>query len=138
MSCISVFRVRFTRRKQYLSTVIPANTRFIPTHADKFIAGAGAGLTAVALTYPLDTIRARLAFQVSGEHRYRGIAHAATSIYRNEGGWRALYRGFVPTLFGMVPYAGFSFFCFENVKSLCMQYSPTYTCRKCDKNTGKL
>lgn len=50
------------------------------THADKFLAGSGAGVTAVALTYPLDTIRARLAFQVTGEHKYRGIAHTAVSI----------------------------------------------------------
>lgn len=34
------------------------------SHIDKFIAGALAGLSSVTLTYPLDTIRARLAFQV--------------------------------------------------------------------------
>lgn len=75
--------------------------------------------------------------QVTGEHSYRGIAHAATSMFRNEGGVRALYRGFVPTLCGMVPYAGFSFYCFEMVKFVCMKYSPAWTCRSCDKNTGK-
>lgn len=53
-----------------------------------------------------------------------------------EGGVRALYRGFVPTLTGMVPYAGFSFYCFEMVKFFCMKYAPTWTCNKCDKNTG--
>lgn len=106
-------------------------------HADKFIAGAGAGLTAVFLTYPLDTIRARLAFQVTGEHKYTGIVHTATTIFRNEGGIRALYRGFVPTLCGMVPYAGFSFYCFEMVKFVCMKYFPAWTSRKCEKNTGK-
>jgi hypothetical protein len=52
-------------------------------HVDKFVAGAGAGVTAVMLTYPLDTIRARLAFQVTGEHRYTGIVHTAVSIFKH-------------------------------------------------------
>jgi solute carrier family 25 protein 16 len=52
------------------------------TFAAKFGAGALAGVTAVTLTYPLDTIRARLAFQVTGEHKYTGIINAGTTIYR--------------------------------------------------------
>jgi solute carrier family 25 (mitochondrial carrier protein), member 16 len=51
-------------------------------HGDKFVAGAGAGVTAVTLTYPLDTIRARLAYQITGQHRYTGIAHAAVTMFR--------------------------------------------------------
>lgn len=46
--------------KKYLDGVFGEKS-----HIDKFLAGAGAGLIAVFLTYPLDTIRARLAFQVS-------------------------------------------------------------------------
>lgn len=61
--------------------IIPANTYI--RHIDKFVAGAGAGVTAVTLTYPLDTIRARLAFQVTGEHKYKGISHTACSIFKN-------------------------------------------------------
>lgn len=38
----------------------------------------------------------------------------------------------------MVPYAGFSFYCFESVKFLCMKYAPQWTCNKCEKNTGKI
>jgi hypothetical protein len=53
------------------------------THADKFLAGSCAGVTAVAFTYPLDTIRARLAFQVTGEHIYTGIVHTAVSIFKD-------------------------------------------------------
>ncbi len=64
------------------------------------------GMTAVLLTYPLDVIRARLAFQVAGENIYTGIAHAFKMIFTNEGGVRGLYTGIVPTLMGMVPYAG--------------------------------
>ncbi|EFA08338.1 solute carrier family 25 member 16 [Tribolium castaneum] len=119
--------------KRYLDGVFGSTS-----HIDKFIAGAGAGLTAVTLTYPLDTIRARLAFQISGEHVYTGIAHAATTIFKEEGGTRALYRGFVPTLMGMVPYAGLSFYCFEYLKYGCMKYLPKLTCNPCEKNTGGL
>ncbi|XP_068617625.1 solute carrier family 25 member 16-like [Battus philenor] len=107
-------------------------------HGDKFVAGAGAGATAVTLTYPLDTIRARLAFQITGEQRYTGIANTAITMFRTEGGIRALYRGFVPTMMGMVPYAGFSFYCFESLKYVLMKYMPTTMCRKCDRNTGGL
>lgn len=39
------------------------------------------GMTAVICTYPLDVIRARLAFQVKGDHRYTGIANAFHTIY---------------------------------------------------------
>lgn len=38
-------------------------------------------MTAVICTYPLDVVRARLAFQVTGEHRYTGIANAFHTIY---------------------------------------------------------
>lgn len=95
-------------------------------------------MTAVTLTYPLDTIRARLAFQVTGEHRYRGIIHTATSILKEEGGVRALYRGFLPTLMGMAPYAGLSFYCFEMIKHACMKYAPNFTCNTLERNTGDI
>lgn len=85
---------------------------------------SAAGVTAVAFTYPLDTIRARLAFQVHGEHLYNGIAQCASHICREEGGIRGLYRGFTPTICGMIPYAGLSFYCFESFKYLCMKYFP--------------
>ncbi|XP_065082263.1 solute carrier family 25 member 16-like [Ochlerotatus camptorhynchus] len=122
--------------KKYLCKLLGNNWTI--KHSDKFIAGAGAGVTAVTLTYPLDTIRARLAFQVTGEHRYNGIVHTAISIFKTEGGFRALYRGFVPTLMGMVPYAGFSFYCFEMLKFFCMKYVPGLTCDKLERNTGGL
>ncbi|KZC12735.1 Graves disease carrier protein like protein, partial [Dufourea novaeangliae] len=108
------------------------------THIHKFFAGSAAGVTAVTLTYPLDTIRARLAFQVTGEHVYTGILHAGITIVKEEGGIRALYKGFLPTILGMIPYAGFSFYSFERLKYLCMKYAPNHLSKKCDKNTGGL
>lgn len=107
------------------------------THIDKFIAGASAGVTAVTFTYPLDMIRSRLAVQISGAHIYTGIVNTAVTIFKKEGGTRGLYRGFTPTLVGMVPYAGLSFYCFENLKSFCMKYLPAVTCSSC-QNTDRL
>ena len=64
------------------------------------------GITAVIFTYPLDMVRARLAFQVAGETVYTGIAHTLKLIIHEEGGMKALYRGITPTLLGIAPYAG--------------------------------
>lgn len=91
------------------------------SHTMKFIAGSLAGLCAVSATFPLDTIRAKLAFQVAGETRYRGILHTGVTIVRLEGGLPGLYRGLTPTLIGIIPYAGLSFYCFELLKSLVLE-----------------
>ena len=92
------------------------------SHSMKFVAGSLAGLVSVTATFPLDTIRARLAFQVAGEKKYNGIIHAASVIFRTEGGLTGLYRGLVPTLIGIIPYAGLSFYCFELLKVLLLKH----------------
>lgn len=38
---------------------------------------------------------------------------------------------------GMVPYAGFSFYCFEMLKFFSMKYAPNMTCNRLERNTGK-
>uniref|UniRef100_A0AAY5EBL6 Solute carrier family 25 member 16 n=1 Tax=Electrophorus electricus TaxID=8005 RepID=A0AAY5EBL6_ELEEL len=55
----------FDNYKKFLSTKLG-----ISGHIHRLMAGSLAGMTAVICTYPLDVIRARLAFQVTGEHRY--------------------------------------------------------------------
>lgn len=37
-------------------------------------------------------------------------------MYTKESGLRSLYRGFVPTILGVIPYAGTSFFTYETLK----------------------
>lgn len=68
---------------------------------DRLVAGAGAGALSVAVTYPLDLMRARLAVQVSYLH-YSGLAHAFRTAYKEEG-FTALYRGVGPTMLGILP-----------------------------------
>lgn len=103
---------------------------FGQSHALKFFAGSAAGITAVIMTYPLDVVRARLAFQVTGEHVYTGIVNTLSIIFKTEGGMRALYKGLSPTIIGMIPYSGLSFYVFERLKHLSLEYIPNI----CGKN----
>eukprot|EP01095_Lingulamoeba_sp_RSL-Kostka_P017478 TRINITY_DN908_c2_g1_i1.p1 TRINITY_DN908_c2_g1~~TRINITY_DN908_c2_g1_i1.p1 ORF type:complete len:314 (-),score=80.89 TRINITY_DN908_c2_g1_i1:113-1054(-) len=87
----------------------------------RLFSGAFAGATAVTITYPLDLIRSRIAFQyrphTNATKSYNGVFDAIVSIITKEGGIRKLYRGFLPTLQGIIPYAGVSFFTYEGLKN---------------------
>ena len=72
-----------------------------------------AGVTGQAMTYPLDRARAVMAVTRIGE--YRNLLDVFQRIVAQEG-VLALYRGFVPTIIGVIPYAGVSFFTFETLK----------------------
>ncbi|CAG9122919.1 unnamed protein product [Plutella xylostella] len=75
------------------------------------IAGALAGVTSQSATYPLDLARARMA--VAGTRRsLRDIFH---QLLAREGA-PALYRGYWPTVLGVIPYAGVSFFTYDTLK----------------------
>lgn len=80
-----------------------------------FIAGSLAGAVSTTATYPLDLARARMA--VTNETRYKNIRAVFKEIIRKEG-FLKLYKGYVPTLLGVVPYAGTSFFTYETLKRL--------------------
>lgn len=81
----------------------------------RFLAGSLAGITAAMLTYPLDLVRARMA--VTAKEMYSNILHVFFRISREEG-VRTLYRGFYPTILGVIPYAGITFFTYETLKKL--------------------
>ncbi|KAM9761390.1 mitochondrial coenzyme A transporter SLC25A42-like [Menidia menidia] len=81
----------------------------------RFLAGSLAGTTAVMLTYPLDMVRARMA--VTAREMYSNIMHVFVRISQDEG-VKTLYRGFTPTILGVIPYAGITFFTYETLKKL--------------------
>ncbi|GAB5364260.1 hypothetical protein AAMO2058_000954600 [Amorphochlora amoebiformis] len=85
--------------------------------ASSLFAGSCAGLTAVACTYPLDTVRARMALQLEGgaNTAYRGVLDALFTISREEG-IPALYHGISATMIGVAPYAGIKFGSYELMK----------------------
>lgn len=81
---------------------------------ERLCAGAMAGMTGTALTHPLDTIRLRLALP---NHGYSGISNAFMTVARVEG-VRALYKGLIPTLAGIAPYAAINFASYDVAKKL--------------------
>ena len=87
--------------------------------AARFASGSVAGVTATLVTYPLDLVRARLAasVHVSGQALPLAgrIRSTALDVLRRDG-LRGFYNGGVPTLFGIVPYAGTSFLVFGMIK----------------------
>lgn len=86
-----------------------------PTPLRRYAAGSLAGVTATTLTYPLDLARARLA--VSSKNQYKSLFDVFLKTYRQQG-MRSLFRGLSPTLLGVIPYAGTSFFTYETLKLL--------------------
>ena len=90
------------------------------SHGNKLVAGSFTGVTAVTFTYPLDMVRARMAYQVK-ENRYKGILHTLMTVPREEGGFLALYRGYSSSILGMIPYAGAAFYSYEVIKSFFIE-----------------
>ncbi len=109
--------IQFMSYEQYKKLVRPYFNQ--KTHTSKLLAGSMTGITAVTLTYPLDVVRARMAYQVI-EKRYHGIWHTLTTIVKTEGGLKAIYRGFSSTIVGMVPYAGVAFYSYEVIKGFML------------------
>nr|CAB3266170.1 graves disease carrier protein-like [Phallusia mammillata] len=110
------------------------NKVFGNNQLNKGLAGSCAGVSSVLATYPLDMVRARLAFQITGEHRYNGIYSAFSQIFRHEGGIVAFYRGISPTVAGMIPYAGSSWLVYKTLEEITSSMMPTKT----DENNVQL
>ncbi|KAL5547890.1 hypothetical protein UlMin_003121 [Ulmus minor] len=76
------------------------------------IAGAIAGFTSTFCTYPLELLKTRLTVQ---RGVYKNILHAFSKIVREEGA-AELYRGLVPSLIGVMPYAAANYFAYDTLR----------------------
>ncbi|XP_046391154.1 calcium-binding mitochondrial carrier protein SCaMC-1-B isoform X1 [Ischnura elegans] len=81
---------------------------------ERFVAGSVAGGVSQTVIYPLEVLKTRLALRKTGQ--YRGILDAAKKIYRKEG-LKSFYRGYVPNLLGIIPYAGIDLAVYETLKN---------------------
>ncbi|XP_049884731.1 calcium-binding mitochondrial carrier protein SCaMC-3 isoform X3 [Pectinophora gossypiella] len=80
---------------------------------ERFVAGASAGAISQTVIYPLEVLKTRLALRKTGQ--YQGIVDAAKKIYAREG-LRCFYKGYIPNILGIVPYAGIDLAVYETLK----------------------
>ena len=123
--------IKFVAYEQLRSLLITSSAQETPIR--RLVSGSLAGVTTVFCTYPLEVIRVRLAFETKKDSRSSlssicrqiynehppSVARSSTSsapaaiavvaTSTPESGLVNFYRGFTPTLVGMLPYAGMSF-----------------------------
>ncbi|KAJ3370747.1 hypothetical protein GGF31_003769 [Allomyces arbusculus] len=123
--------VKFMAYEQYKHLIFPVDRR--PTPVQQLLAGSLAGVTSVFFTYPLEVVRVRLAFS-KDPHTLRALLDKIYHEHPGKGfnvpvlrNLRNFYRGFTPTVYGMIPYAGVSFMVYERLKHQIHEISPDWS-----------
>lgn len=130
--------IKFLAYEQIRAGIIYDKSKETPFR--RFISGSLAGITSVFFTYPLEVIRVRLAFETKRDSR-SSLKRICQQIYHEhptqpqalashnpvaavanvahqvvpKSGLANFYRGFSPTLLGMLPYAGMSFLTHDTI-----------------------
>lgn len=117
--------IKFVAYEQIRTLLIRSHDQETPIR--RLLSGSLAGVTSVFFTYPLEVIRVRLAFEtrkdgrsslteickrIYGEQSTAALTSDANAVVKAvvpRSGLTNFYRGFSPTIMGMLPYAGMSF-----------------------------
>lgn len=110
---------------------IKGNSDVELTWPQRFIAGAFAGAFSQTVIYPMEVLKTRLVLGQTGDHR--GIWHCAQKILILEG-VKGFYRGYLPNLIGIIPYAGIDLAVYEKLKRAYLRYHMNDPNRKLPKN----
>lgn len=105
--------IRFTAYEYAKRTIRGENSGLELTIYQRFLAGAFAGVVSQSVIYPMEVLKTRLVLGQTGDHR--GIIHCAQKILREEG-FKCFYRGYLPNLLGIIPYAGVDLAVYETLK----------------------
>ena len=132
--------IKFLAYEQIRGRIIKNKAQETPGR--RFVSGSLAGMMSVFLTYPLEVIRVRLAFETKEEARsslvtivrkiyseqaprvsqpknpITATATHVVEIVTPHSGLSNFFRGFTPTLLGMIPYAGASFLAHDSMSDL--------------------
>uniref|UniRef100_A0A0D9VDG6 EF-hand domain-containing protein n=1 Tax=Leersia perrieri TaxID=77586 RepID=A0A0D9VDG6_9ORYZ len=106
--------------KEYIMKSKGENKSDIGT-SGRLMAGGLAGAVAQTAIYPIDLVKTRLQTFACGSGKIPSLGSLSRDIWIQEGP-RAFYRGLVPSLLGMVPYAGIDLTVYETLKEMSKTY----------------
>merc|ERR1712098_947327 len=98
--------------------------RYFPTQALNFASGGAAGATSLLFVYSLDYARTRLAndnknAKTGGERQFNGLVDVYKKTLASDG-IAGLYRGFGPSVAGIVVYRGLYFGMYDSIKPVLL------------------
>ncbi|KAF4016717.1 hypothetical protein G4228_007614 [Cervus hanglu yarkandensis] len=85
---------------------------------ERLVAGSLAGAIAQSSIYPMEVLKTRMALRKTGQ--YSGMLDCARKILAREG-MAAFYKGYVPNMLGIIPYAGIDLAVYETLKNAWLQ-----------------
>ncbi|CAN6177629.1 unnamed protein product [Urochloa humidicola] len=89
--------------------------------SERLIAGGLAGAVSQTAIYPIDLVKTRLQTYSCESGKVPRIGALSRDILMHEGP-RAFYRGLVPSLLGIIPYAGIDLAVYETLKDVSKTY----------------
>ncbi|XP_059922519.1 mitochondrial adenyl nucleotide antiporter SLC25A24-like [Gadus macrocephalus] len=104
--------IKFMAYEQY-KKLLSSDRGKVRTH-ERFIAGSLAGATAQTAIYPMEVMKTRLTLRKTGQ--YTGMFDCAKKILQKEG-VKAFYKGYLPNILGIIPYAGIDLAVYESLKN---------------------
>ncbi|KAJ6796183.1 calcium-binding mitochondrial carrier protein SCaMC-1-like [Iris pallida] len=87
----------------------------------RLVAGGLAGAVAQTTIYPMDLVKTRLQTYACPGGKVPSLGSLSKDIWIQEGP-RAFYRGLVPSLLGIIPYAGIDLAAYETLKDMSRTY----------------
>ncbi|XP_064188163.1 mitochondrial adenyl nucleotide antiporter SLC25A24 isoform X1 [Anguilla rostrata] len=104
--------IKFMAYEQY-KKLLSSDSGKVRTH-ERFVAGSLAGATAQTVIYPMEVMKTRLTLRKTGQ--YSGMFDCAKKILKKEG-VKAFYKGYIPNILGIIPYAGIDLAVYESLKN---------------------
>ncbi|XP_072294675.1 mitochondrial adenyl nucleotide antiporter SLC25A24-like [Eucyclogobius newberryi] len=105
--------IKFMAYEQY-KKLLSSEPGKVKMH-ERFMAGSLAGASAQTAIYPMEVMKTRLTLRKTGQ--YSGMFDCAKKILQREG-VKAFYKGYLPNILGIIPYAGIDLAVYESLKNM--------------------